>query len=134
MAATDMTNAKMGEEGADFRRLKVYQEAFELALAVYNRVRGFPVKEGGELTAQLRRSALSAVTNVAEGYGRRVSQKDFAHFINIAIGSVNETMVLLEFAQCLGYFRESERIVFDKRYTLLVKRLKSLYKRLRSNR
>jgi four helix bundle protein len=122
-----------GEEVADFRELRVYQEAFELALAVYVRARRFPPKESAVVVSQLRRAALSVALNVAEGYGRRVSQKDFTHFVTLAIGSVNETEVLLDFALRLEYLSKAEHAEFIDKYTVLLRRLKALFTKLRQN-
>jgi four helix bundle protein len=118
----------------NFRGLKVYKDSFDLALAIYQRARKFPWKEAGELVSQLRRAALSIPLNVAEGYGRRVSQKDFTRFVTMAIGSVNETMVLLEFAHRLGFLDAGEYKAFDDKYEILLRRLKALYARLREKK
>ena len=117
----------------DFRELKVYEEAFELAVDVYKRARKFSSGESAELVSQLRRTALSVALNLAEGHGRRVSQKDFLRFITMAIGSVNETMVLLDFALRLEYLEASEYRRYEEQYTILIKRLKALYGKLRQN-
>jgi four helix bundle protein len=118
---------------ADFRELRVYQEAFDLAVDIYTRARKFPSLEARVVVSQLRRSALSVPLNIAEGHGRRVSQKDFTHFVAVAIGSVNETLVLLDFALRMGYFKEEEHRTFCERYTVLIKQLKSLFTKLRQN-
>ena len=119
---------------SDFRALEVYQDAFDLALAGYKRARRFPSREAVDVVLQLRRSALSVVLNIAEGHGRRTSQKDFMRFISIAVGSANETMVLLEFAHRLGYLKGCEHEEYDEKYTVLVKRLKALYSKLRGHK
>ncbi len=59
------------------------------------------------ITSQLRRSALSVPTNIVEGYNRK-SKKEFAHFIDIALGSLAETEYLIEFAIELGYIKQVE--------------------------
>ena len=55
-----------------------------------------------DLRSQVRRSAISIMANIAEGQGRR-TDKDFAHFLNISLGSVAETKSHLYLALDLDY-------------------------------
>jgi four helix bundle protein len=73
----------------DFRRLKVWEKAHLLTLAVYRATAGFPKEERYGLTSQLRRSASSVPANIAEGCGRD-TDSDFARFLQIAMGSARE--------------------------------------------
>lgn len=73
-----------------FERLNVWQEARRYNRAVYAITRGFPADERFGMTSQLRRAALSISSNIAEGSGRN-SDKDFAHFLEQAYGSLMET-------------------------------------------
>lgn len=68
-----------------------------------------------DLRAQIRRSATSIMANIAEGQGRR-SDKDFAHFLNISLGSVAETKSHLYVALDLAYI---DQTFFDTTYTKL---------------
>ena len=72
----------------DFRDLKVWAKAHRLVLDVYRATASFPREELYGLTSQLRRSAASVPSNIAEGCGR--SQGDFKRFIQIAAGSASE--------------------------------------------
>jgi four helix bundle protein len=85
-----------------YRELIVWQKAMDLAETVYRLTSGFPKEETYGLRRQVRRSAVSVPSNVAEGQGRR-STPDFLHFLSIARGSLceMETQVLL--AERLGY-------------------------------
>ena len=67
-----------------FRSLIVWQKSHDLALIVYRSTEGFPKSEQFGVTSQLRRAALSIPTNIAEGSGRK-SNKEYAHFLNIAM-------------------------------------------------
>jgi len=69
--------------------LKVWQEAMELARVVYRVTGGFPSDERFGLTAQMRRSAVSVPSNIAEGCGR-ASRKELIQFLYIARGSLSE--------------------------------------------
>jgi four helix bundle protein len=82
-----MSNAGM----FNFEKLDVWQKAIDFADLVYNRTRDFPADERFGLTNQMRRAAVSVSSNIAEGTSR-ISQTDFARFIEIASGSVFEVV------------------------------------------
>ena len=92
---------------SDYRKLRVWRDAHELTLAVYQATGLFPKEEIYGLTAQLRRSAGSIPANIAEGTGRD-SQKELARFLRIAKGSANETEYHLLLASELGYLSQTE--------------------------
>jgi four helix bundle protein len=75
----------------DFTELKVWRKAHELTLDVYRVTKEFPSEERFGLVQQLRRAAASVPTNVAEGAGRH-TESDFARFLDIAAGSISETI------------------------------------------
>jgi four helix bundle protein len=72
----------------------------ELTLAVYKLSQLFPREEAFGLTSQLRRSAISIPSNVAEGHGR-MNPREFRHFLLIARGSNCELQTQLEVAGAL---------------------------------
>ncbi len=82
-----MSNAGM----FNFEKLDVWQKAIDFADLVYNHTRDFPGDERFGLTNQMRRAAVSISSNIAEGTSR-MSQTDFARFIEIATGSVFEVV------------------------------------------
>jgi four helix bundle protein len=75
----------------NFEKLEVLQKAIDFADLVYNHTRTFPADERFGLTNQMRRAAVSISSNIAEGTSR-MSQADFARFIEIATGSVFEVV------------------------------------------
>jgi len=75
----------------NFEKLDVWQKAIDFADLVYNQTRNFPADERFGLTNQMRRAAVSISSNIAEGTSR-MSQVDFARFIEIATGSVFEVV------------------------------------------
>jgi four helix bundle protein len=77
-----------------FTELKVWQRAHGLVLEIYAATATFPADERFGLTSQIRRAAASVPTNIAEGSKRR-RKNDFAHFLNIAEGSLAETEYLV---------------------------------------
>ena len=81
---------------SDYKELIVWQKSMNLAKDIYTLCKTFPSDEKFGLTSQIKRSAVSIPSNIAEGSGRSTS-KDFAQFISIAIGSACEleTQIIL---------------------------------------
>ena len=78
----------------DFRNLKVWEKSHNLVLDIYNITKVFPKVELYGLTSQIRRAAISIPTNISEGCGRS-NGKDFARFMQIAMGSASELEYLI---------------------------------------
>lgn len=74
-----------------FEKLNVWQKSRELSKTIYNITKSFPDDERFGLTSQMRRSAISISSNIAEGTGRHTN-KDKARFTEIAYGSVLELL------------------------------------------
>ena len=85
-----------------FTNLKVWQRSHALVLDLYRLTAGFPAEERFGLVSQLRRAAASVPTNITEG-SKRKSQRDYAHFLNLAEASLAETEYLLLLCRDLGY-------------------------------
>jgi four helix bundle protein len=81
-----------------YERFDAWRVCHELALAVYAATRGWPRSELYGLTSQLRRAALSAPTNIAEGSARR-GPAEFRRFLGYSLGSLSELAYLLRFAR-----------------------------------
>ena len=79
----------------------------DLAVQVYRLTGQFPKNEMYRLTSQITRAAASIPANIAEGNARG-SRRDYAHFLSVAKGSLNETETFLILALRLGYLREAE--------------------------
>ena len=91
----------------DFHKLIIWQRSHQLVLNVYSISKLFPKDELFGLTSQIRRAVSSIPTNIAEGCGR-ASNKDFAHFLQIAIGSAAEVEYELLLAHDLNYINEND--------------------------
>jgi four helix bundle protein len=92
----------MGEEGRPHYKLEAWKEAMALVKATYKVTQAFPKDETFGLVSQMRRTAVSVPSNVAEG-AARTSPKEFAQFLNIARGSLSELETQLLIATDLGY-------------------------------
>lgn len=90
-----------------WKKLEVWKLADDFALQVYQSTKDFPREEIFGIISQLRRAALSVPTNIVEGYSRR-GDKELAHFLDIAIGSLEESKYLLHFPTRLGYLPKSD--------------------------
>ncbi len=85
-----------------FRDLQVWQRAMQLTVAIYRMTQNFPREEVYGLTSQIRRSAVSVPSNIAEGQGR-LAKGDFRQFLSIARGSNFELQTQLEIARSLRF-------------------------------
>ena len=86
----------------DYRRLRVFQEAHELTIAIYKETQAFPRAEWFGIRAQIRRAAVSIPTNIVEG-SARLGTRENLNFLNIARGSAAEVGYLVQLASELGY-------------------------------
>ena len=95
-------NPKTKASKQSFRDLQVWQRSMELTVAVYQVTQHFPREEAFGLTSQLRRSAVSIPSNIAEGHGR-MNSREFRHFLLIGRASNCELQTQLELSGALGF-------------------------------
>lgn len=107
--------------------------AIKLVVEIYRLTDSFPARETYGLSDQIRRSAVSVPSNIAEGAARQ-TRKEFGHYLHMAQGSLSELDTQLELAKRLGFLQEkdwetldtgAERI--DKMISGLIRRQKSIY-------
>ncbi len=103
-----------------------------LAEEVYRLSAKFPKYETYGLASQIQRSAVSLPSNIAEGQGRN-SNKEFNHFLGIALGSLAELETQLILAQHFGYITEEEISPALRNSDEIGKMLKGLKKSLTTN-
>lgn len=89
--------------------LIVYQESLNYVELIYKATTVFPESEKFGLISQLRRAAVSVVSNIAEGAARQ-SQKEFVHFLYVALGSISEIETQIEISKRLGYIVEIKEL------------------------
>ena len=116
----------------DHRKLRAFELADQLALAVYQTTKTFPRDEIFGMTAQMRRAAISVPSNIVEGCARN-SNADFLRFLDIAFGSGRELEYQLSLATRLGYIDPGESQQLDAIVNELMKVLSGLIKSLRQN-
>ncbi len=121
----------MVSSASDFRfeKLDVWQLAVDFAMSVYVTTKTFPSDERFGLTSQMRRSAVSISANIAEGSGR-VSDKDFLRFLEIAYGSLMETLSHLMIAHRLMLISEQQLCELKTTSTKLGRMLSGLRRSL----
>jgi four helix bundle protein len=90
-----------------FEKIEVWQEARKINRAIYRLAKKFPRDEIFAMTSQIRRASMSISSNIAEGSGRN-SDKDFAHFLEQAYGSLMEVASTFYLALDEGYVGEKE--------------------------
>jgi len=94
--------------------LLVWQKAMQFVTDVYSKSTSLPQYEQFGLTSQMRRSAISIPSNIAEGYGRN-STGDYTRFLQIALGSLFEIQTQVEIAFNLNYMSENNfQVLFDQ--------------------
>jgi four helix bundle protein len=91
----------------DFKNIKAWQYADDLAVLTYSKTKSFPKEELYGITSQLRRAVVSVPANIAEGAGRE-HKREYLNFLYIARGSIAETEYLLHLANRLKYLQDSD--------------------------
>ena len=85
----------------DFKDLIIWQKGMLIAEKCYQLTKSFPKEELYGMVQQVRRASVSIPANIAEGYGRR-TKGDYARFLNISQGSINELQTHLILCQKVG--------------------------------
>jgi four helix bundle protein len=117
----------------DFHSLKVWHKAHQVTLRVYTATKRFPKDELYGLTSQVRRSATSIPTNVAEGCGRS-GEAELARFLNIAMGSASELEYQLLLARDLKLLDSDEHQSLSGDVIEVKRMLTSLVQKLKAER
>lgn len=113
----------------NFRNLRVWQKAINLATQVYKQSEDLPKTEKYGLTSQMRRCSVSISSNIAEGAGRR-SENEFKHFLDVATGSSYELETQLIISKNLNYISTDNFTNLQEELTSIQKMLYTLIKTL----
>ena len=108
-----------------YRKLNVYQLSKELVRDVYSIISSFPKTENYALSDQIRRAVVSVPSNIVEGTARS-SVKEQIHFMEIAFGSLMETMC--QIAHDLDYITQEEMDKFEEKVVTVYKMLSAMQK------
>ncbi|BFM41566.1 four helix bundle protein [Flavobacterium sp. CFS9] len=90
-----------------FKELLIWKKSRLFCSKIYNATANFPSEEKFGITNQLRRASVSIASNIAEGSSRN-SNKEFAQFLEIAIGSAYEVETQLLISSDLGFINEED--------------------------
>lgn len=116
----------------NFREYKVWRDAVDYATIVYEVTSQMPWFEKKGLCDQLQRAVVSISSNIAEGAGRP-TDADFAHFLDLSLGSANEVETQLLITKNLNYITEEQYDQLMTRLTSIQKQLTGLIFSVRSN-
>lgn len=94
------------------KNLEAWKEAIKFVTKIYLVTNKFPKEELYGIVSQIRRSAISIPSNLAEGCARR-SSKETSRFIDIALGSIAELETQLIISQNLGYLNNLDELLED---------------------
>lgn len=107
-----------------YKNLIVWQKSLVLTTKIYEATKKFPRDEVFGLSSQMKRSAVSIPSNIAEG-SRRITKKDKNNFYSIAFGSASELETQIEISFNLKFIKKEE---YQDLISLLVEILKMLNK------
>lgn len=114
----------------DFASLNVWQEAKKLAVMIYSITDKDPISRDFSFRVQVRRSAISIASNIAEGNDRE-TDREFVRFLYIAKGSSAELLTQIEIGREIGYFKEDYEVIrsscrkINKMIGALIKKIKT---------
>ena len=115
-----------------FRDLKIWNLGKEIVVEIYQLTKDFPSEEKYGLIAQLKRSAISIPSNIAEGFNR-LHNKEYRHFLFISLGSCAEVETQLEIALELGYIEETKKDPLLNKINHEARMISSLIKKVSSS-
>jgi four helix bundle protein len=109
----------------DHSKLRVFNDAHHMALAIYQHTKDFPKDEQFGMRVQLRRAAVSVPSNIVEGCARK-STREYCNFVNIGLGSASELGYLIALATALGFIGPSAGKELGVRSSSVIKQLQRL--------
>jgi len=116
---------------SDYKKLKVWEDAHQFTINIYNITKKFPNSEQYGLTSQIRRSSSSIPTNIVEGSGQ-LDNGNLIRFLGIAKGSAFEAEYQLLLAKDLNYITNEEYTILVEKVKYIIRRLNNLIKSLKN--
>ena len=107
----------------DYKELRVYTNAIDAAMEIFEITRSFPPEERYSMVDQVRRSSRSVCANLAESWMKRRYKAAFIAKLNDAVSEAAETKVWVELAEKCKYMDASAREALERRYTEIIGQL-----------
>ena len=126
-----LERSHMSSEIRSYKDLIIWQKAIDLVVEIYQALKSFPREELYGLSDQIKRSAVSVPSNIAEGQSRQHTA-EFRQFLYIALGSLAELDTQLIIAHRLGYIDSKNNEFFAARVIELRKMVSSLTSKLKN--
>ena len=117
----------------NYKDLKVWEKAHLFTLSIYQETKYFPREEIYALTNQLRKSASSIPANIAEGCGKN-NKQELAHYLNISLGSANESEYFLILCRDLRYLSDEKFDILSSLVNEIKAMLISLVNKVRGSK
>lgn len=111
-----------------FRELRVYQNAMDAAMRIFEVTKAFPPEEKYSMTDQMRRSSRSVCANLAEAWRKRRYEAAFVAKLSDCESEACETQVWLEFAVRCGYLDSAISNELDQQYDNIIGQLVNMIK------
>ena len=115
----------------DHRKLRAFELADDLVIAIYQVTQSFPKQEMFGLVSQMRRAAVSVTANIAEGSARK-ALKEYPNFLNISFGSLRELGYYIDLSYRIGYLPEPKMLEIHNLYDETARVLSGLIRSLRN--
>ncbi|MCB0727210.1 MAG: four helix bundle protein [Ignavibacteriae bacterium] len=116
----------------DYKKLRLWQQSIELVKEIYKLTKNFPSEEKFGLTNQIRRSAVSVPSNIAEGAGRN-TKGEFKNFLGVANGSLFELETQLIISKDMNYLKDYNLNLLLPKIDMLQKMIYNLIKSVNNN-
>lgn len=110
----------MGERIKTYKELRVYKNAMDSAMKIFQITKGFPAEERYSMVDQMRRSSRSVCANIAEAWRKRRYKAMFIAKMSDAESEACETQVWIEFAGRCGYLEDAVRDELDAAYDRII--------------
>jgi len=109
-----------------FKELRVWQNAMDGAMAVFELTKKFPHEEKYSMTDQIRRSSRSVAANIAEAWRKRRYQAAFVSKLSDSEAEASETQTWIELARRCRYLNDKQADDLDQSYEQILGQLVSM--------